>query len=603
MTRRHFLYGGALGATVRGHAGAQEPNAAALATEARVQKLTAPPKPAIALNHVGFQPKARKTLIYRLTGGPAPTEFSLRSTSSHLGVRFSRPLVKAGGELGDCLLGDFSDFAREGMYQITVGDERSVPFFIRPEAWRRALAKAVGYVSLQRCGIEVPGFHPACHLDDARRRDNGEHVDVTGGWHDAGDARKWMTATMNNGFGLMYLARNMGSAWDLGGAGLKPLLDEMRWGNLYFHKMQDRDGLVWSDTGGGINGDNSDDHWTDNIRGTKDDRHINVGKSGRVQATFVALQAMVAQVFRPSDPAYAQQCLDAALRCWRASRKGAGTAASSWWTRAASELHRASGDDVYRDAAAASASQLLALQVREFIGAQKQVRGFWRAAAGKTECYASATQSALPATVLLEMLRAYPRHADAPRWRDAVRMHLEEYALPMAERSAYRIIPYAVYEGKPSPDGYRRLAGELTYRFFMPLRVSSADNSRLRYARWYGLSSHLLNHAVMLAMAGKVMGHGACRELAWRQLEWIMGANPFGACLMSGEGMRNIYPHSRFVGLIPGGIVNGIAGNLDDEPVLDTEYGYDWRTAEYWSPHNAHFVRSLSELETSLPAT
>ena len=44
------------------------------------------------------------------------------------------------------------------------------------------------------------------------------------------------------------------------------------------------------------------------------------------------------------------------------------------------------------------------------------------------------------------------------------------------------------------------------------------------------------------------------------------------------------------MGLIPGGIVNGIAGNLDDEPVLDTECGYDWRTAEYWSPHNANFV-------------
>jgi hypothetical protein len=60
--------------------------------------------------------------------------------------------------------------------------------------------------------------------------------------------------------------------------------------------------------------------------------------------------------------------------------------------------------------------------------------------------------------------------------------------------------------------------------------------------------------------------------------------------------MRNVYPHSRFSGLIPGGIVNGIAGNLKDEAVLDTTYGYDWRTCEYWSPHNAHFVWAVSLL-------
>ena len=56
--------------------------------------------------------------------------------------------------------------------------------------------------------------------------------------------------------------------------------------------------------------------------------------------------------------------------------------------------------------------------------------------------------------------------------------------------------------------------------------------------------------------------------LAYRQLEWIMGANPFASRMMTGEGMRNPFPHSRFVGLIPGGIMNGIAGNVNDEPVL-----------------------------------
>jgi len=233
--------------------------------EERVESLTARNTPLIALNHLGFLPDARKILIYRDASDAAPGEFTIRDIGQpREPFRQSRPLKKVKSDFGDCLTGDFSDITREAMYQITVGAERSVPFFIHKEVWRRTLPKAVGYYRYQRCGVEVPNVHPVCHLDDARRRDNGVHVDVTGGWHDAGDLRKWMSATLLNGIGLLQLARNLGARWDLTGAGLDPLLEEVRWGNRYFLKMQDTDGFVWADTAGGVNGDNSDNHWTDN---------------------------------------------------------------------------------------------------------------------------------------------------------------------------------------------------------------------------------------------------------------------------------------------------------------------------------------------------
>ena len=220
-------------------------------------------------------------------GGPKP--FSI-----------TRPLTAVAGDVPNCLVGDFSDIEREAFYQISAGGERCAPFFIRNDAWRRTLPKAVSYHHAQRCGVAVPNVHPACHLDDARRRDTGEHIDVTGGWHDAGDLRKWMDATMMAGFGLLRVARHLGDGWDLAGSGLGVLLDEMRWGNRYFLKMQDKDGRVWADTAGGVNGDNSDNHWTDNRAGDDDDRYINPAKPAMVQAMFVALQAMVAQAFAES---------------------------------------------------------------------------------------------------------------------------------------------------------------------------------------------------------------------------------------------------------------------------------------------------------------
>ena len=109
-------------------------------------------------------------------------------------------------------------------------------------------------------------------MDDARRRDNGERVDTVGGWHDAGDLRKWVDATLMDLFGLLSILRNL-STFPSSGALSKPaLLAEVKYGNAYFLKMQDADGLVWADVAGGINGDNSDNHWTDNVAGTADDR-------------------------------------------------------------------------------------------------------------------------------------------------------------------------------------------------------------------------------------------------------------------------------------------------------------------------------------------
>ena len=59
------------------------------------------------------------------------------------------------------------DLDRTGLYQITVGNEHSVQAVLE-DVWRRTLPKAVGYYRYQRCGVEVPGVHAVCHLDDAR---------------------------------------------------------------------------------------------------------------------------------------------------------------------------------------------------------------------------------------------------------------------------------------------------------------------------------------------------------------------------------------------------------------------------------------------------
>src|ERR1035441_7791628 len=122
--------------------------------------------------------------------------------------------------------------------------------------------------------------------------------------------------------------------------------------------MQDADGLVWADVAGGVNGDNSDNHWTDNRPGTEDDRYLNPAKRGRNQALFVTVQAMAAQAFQASDAAYAKQCLAAAQRCWSAAQREGNTGDLAWWLMAALEMRTAAGRDPYTAAAVSLGGQL-----------------------------------------------------------------------------------------------------------------------------------------------------------------------------------------------------------------------------------------------------
>ena len=77
--------------------------------------------PAIALNHLGFLPGARKTVIFRYAGENGPTDFQIRDIGGGAGtVRQTLPLKRESSDVIYCLVVDFSVIDREGMYQISI---------------------------------------------------------------------------------------------------------------------------------------------------------------------------------------------------------------------------------------------------------------------------------------------------------------------------------------------------------------------------------------------------------------------------------------------------------------------------------------------------
>ena len=285
FTRREFLKHSAAAALVLGEVGSG----------------AIPAEPAVLVNHLGFLPAAPK---FCMRTGRVALEFSLTCSDSNEQL-FQGVMQPRVGDLGDYTVGEFSLFQQPGHFQIHVAGQRSESFQIAANLFEGSLHQSLRYFAMQRCGDSNTGHQAPCHLDDGCRADNHQHQDVSGGWHDACDLRKWVDATL---YGMIGLCRVLDALPQMDRGGI---MEELKWGNGYFGKMQEPAGYVMNYCGG-----DDGNRYTDNIRGTSDDRIIHVEPCELpAQFNFAAAQAFMARHTRDADRPYSRGCEDAAGRC------------------------------------------------------------------------------------------------------------------------------------------------------------------------------------------------------------------------------------------------------------------------------------------------
>jgi hypothetical protein len=205
-------------------------------------------------NQIGYLPSSTKTCIVK---GTTKTDFEVVEVTSGR-IAYRGTLTPQQSDFGTYAVGDFSKLVKEGRYYLRADTVRSYPFSISKNVYQPEMNMVVGYFSLQRCGASTTGYLSPCHIDDGIRVDNGKHQDVTGGWHDASDLRKWVSATI---YGVMGLAR----AYTLEAPQYrKAILDELLWGNQYFLKMQEPQGYVMDFIGGDLKKHSDNNRWTNN---------------------------------------------------------------------------------------------------------------------------------------------------------------------------------------------------------------------------------------------------------------------------------------------------------------------------------------------------
>jgi hypothetical protein len=572
-------------------------------TYIHAQRLSRDYEVTLLTNQVGYLPSSTKRCLLQTN---AKTPFEIIDVTSGT-VAFNGTLVPQDGDFGKYAVADFSILTKEGRYYLRADTVRSYPFSIAKNVYQPHMNDVLNYFSKQRCGPSTTGYLTPCHTDDGLRFDNGKHQDVSGGWHDASDLRKWVSATI---YGVVALAR----AYDLELPQYrKAILDEIRWGNQYFLKMQEPAGYVMDFVGGDLKQHSDNNRWTDNVTGQHgDDIKLvkpNAGTSRSMtlaakdhddriiqtqpvemsaQYNFIAAQAMVARITAAIDPSYSKKCLDAAKRCYEwASKNGAdtNTLTAGAALQAAVEMYKTTKNAIYRLRATDIAEVLNKLQVEGEGG----VSGFFTVSVTNKEPYKNIWNGCQAFIGLCDMVKVFPADNNVQQWKSMIRNYATNYLMALSAKNSFGIVPWGLYEN--SDPGGNRKAGNYWYRYFMQPEGEW----------WVGINSNIASAGIGLLKASAVLNDGKLKSSAQQQLDWIFGSNPYNSSTMLGAGYNHPkhFAGSSFmptVPLIDGAVVNGLGGDHADMPVIGNG---DWQVSEYWTPMVAYTLWLMAELSAN----
>jgi hypothetical protein len=275
---------------------------------------------------------------------------------------------------------------------------------------------------------------------------------------------------------------------------------------------------------------------------------------------------------------------------------------------AAVPLYAVTGKPVYKAAADRRASSLMARLASWSAGAGKPAyTDYWRADGGGEgegggRPFFHPVDAGLPVVALLE----YAALADPADRTKALAAVVRSLAFELA-----------ITNEVTNPFGYSRQLvqskdGASTRRsaFFFPHDTETAPWWQGENARLGSMAAASLLAARRLGGTGEAAADSGFidRVAAFgrAQLDWILGLNPYDACMLHGHGRNNIaymFFDSWEYTNAPGGICNGITGGYADAGGEGIDFGLryaetgkddDWRWAEQWLPHAAWYLLAVA---------
>lgn len=322
----------------------------------------------IRVNQAGFyinQPK----LAVAFSKASMPEDFTIVSAANDGLVFFqgkTKPITNAmWGQFTNHAELNFTTLYTPGNYVIKIGAAKSRPIRSGANPYGELAGQLLEFMRQQRCGFN-PWLNTNCHQADGRTAygpaTNGTPLDARGGWHDAGDLLKYLL-TAENATAQMLLAYELSpkpfysqktrgmvappySADQVnllglpGTNGVPDILDEARWGldwllklhpapdQLYHQVADDRDHAGWRlpqnetvDYGWGKGGARPVYFADGKPQGLKNYQSASTGVAN-LAGRYAAAMALAYQIWKDDPPQkdFAARCLKAGMEVYELGR-------------------------------------------------------------------------------------------------------------------------------------------------------------------------------------------------------------------------------------------------------------------------------------------
>ena len=512
---------------------------------------------------------------------------------------FEGKLHKITSRWGTFWMGDFTGFDRPGFYQVETLYGCTVPFIIDDNVYDRLERSYLEFMYCQRSGMEVPGIRPQENADDGRMMsDPSYYLPVAGGWNDAGDWRKWLFLTLGNLESLINIYQNGHPAFR------EQALDEIKWGNAYFHNMVNDSGFVFEDTGGGFNrAKGMDESWwnenhpgvnaggdldADNIPMNGNERSVRDQYNPLVQYQFVRYQALCSTVLPGPDKS---NCRILAERAWKFGQEhphDGRTLFVSEELMAAAELLNAGSKNVSTE----KVKQLVDLLLERQETYPSGLSGYFMEK-DHTDGYRSIVFPTEPAGALLRLLEIdHPEFKSLQsRIEKALITYISDYILNDSKSNPFGIPPYGIYVNPLFPDKqlFRDAGNKRNVRTFIHVFHERPMP--------HGVNANFLAQACFVARAAKYFDRKDWIDFAEGVLQWSTGYNTAGLCLFSGVGFKHPVPASFMNYKIPSAVSVGFLGRPDDSPYQETSNAIEWSTQEIWDVPFYYTIQMIHNLK------
>ena len=542
----------------------------------------------IAFSHTGYRPSSRKIALASGLPGKRFQLCDARTGEVVLtrDIRVEPPVPGMADVTVPFQMLDFTEVRKSGAYRLQVGDIVTRPFRIDSDIWDRTIEKTINFFYCERCGQAIPGVHGLCH-QDWQSSHNGKRLPIHGGWHDAGDLSQGCTNTAEATTAMFRLALRLGQSK---AALSKRLIEEGRWGLKWLLKTRYGDGFrtTWSTM----------DFWTDNQIGTADDVVTPAANSPSENLAAAAAEAVGVRALKRDFPEEAAAALCAAEEDWRfamAKVRPTDLPMASLGAVTSLELYQTTQKKEYAERAVELAEVILASQEQQEQKWNPPLRGFFYTSPHKDALlhFEHRGHHDAPAVALCRLCEALPDHTRQGKWREAVVLH-GQYLLSVSKWTGpYAMIPAGIYR-LDSVGGQNQHVSEQIKSGF---KVAEGVYLK-RFPVWStfrGNNGVLLSQTKALSAVARLLNDRELAELTQRQLEWVVGRNPFCQSLMYGEGYDYQPQYTAMSGDMVGSLPVGIQTRADgDAPYWSTMNCYNHK--EVWVHPSARWLAILEEL-------